>query len=346
MTIEHSVELSPTALPLENYVLTRAPQGYQTAGVYIGAIVTSASGKRYQGCRAYHDIEDGKSKLYMFNRLDTGSLMGHAPVFGADLLAPGTQEPISVKAEGPERLVYTTPASRYEVRADGWEWSDFFGAWNLSVRRVGRPYEIRVPRQLDFKSGQIHRSEHGFVEGEIDGEAVRGVAFVMHAWSEAGSGQKFIHLPLMNVMNNGWLLWMVEFEDGGLAVGEARRGKPGTGWRMSYLCREGKAELTELPQIELGHSEGGPVDRFSIAFEGMRVEGTTDVCSIWPHCTFGSVDRITDPRRIRNSWANVEWNPENYKDLLAGLMNGTISKEAMSGAKIVGERILVPGILE
>lgn len=343
--IEHTVELLPR-LDLADYKLRSAPEGYETAGVYIGVIVTSATGKRYQGCRAYHDIQPGKSKVYMFNRLDTGSLKEHAPVLWADILPPGTQEDILDGFDGDDLLSYSTPASRYEIKRDGWEWSDFFGRWDLQVRRVGQPYLITIPRQHDFKSAQIHRSEHGFVEGIIDGEAVRGVAFVMHTYSEAGSEQKFIHLPLMNVMNNGWLLWMVEFEDGDLAVGEARLGKPGTGWQMSYLYKDGQAALTALPEIALTHSAGGPVEGFRIASPEVTVQASTDACSIWPHCTFGVIDSISDPRRIRDSWSNAEWNPENYKDLLAGLMNGTISKQDISRAKIVGQRILIPGILE
>lgn len=328
--------------PFDEYRRGWAPDGYVTGGVYIGVMVSSDSGKRFQGCRAYDDITDGLSKLYLFNRLDGGSLHDHAPVLWREILPPGTQEPISVE-ERPDEEILSTGSSRFSSRPGGWTWTDFHDRWDLSVSRVGRAYRIDVPRQFDFASSQIHVVEHGVVSGTVDGEPVNGVSFLMHTFAEKGSDCKFIHLPLMNGMNNGWLFWMVEYEDGDIALGEARIGQPGTGWEMSYLYRNGEDMLTTTPIISYRHSPSGPVDRCHVEVEGFSLSCDLDVCAVWPHLTFGEVVSTSDPRSIRRSWANVEWNPSNYREVLAGLMAGKITKEQMRASTIVDGRLDIPG---
>lgn len=345
MAVNYDLDMLAAPLGLGAYDIEGAPDGFETAGVFIGAIVTSASGKRYQGCRGFNDMDDGRSKIYPYNRLDTGSLKEHAPVLWAEILAPGSSEPFEGSRDE-NSYTYTTPTARFSVGVDGWEWSDFNGKWDLKVRRIGNPYMITIPKQLDFNSAQLHRGELGFVEGFVDGEPVKGITFLMYTFGEKGTGYKLVHLPLINKMNHGWFIWGVEYEDGEIVMGEGRRGKPGTGWQMSYLYKDGQSKLTKFPKVEMTHAPNGPVNGFTIEMEELTVKATTDACSVWPHVVFGDIDSTSDPRPIKSSWSNLEWYPKNYKELIERLMNRTITKEAMSTATIVDERILIPGLLE
>lgn len=329
--------------PFDEFRRGWAPPGHVSAGLYIGVILTSDSGRRYQGCRAYDDINDGYSKLYLFNRLDGGSLDEHAPVLWKEVIAPGTQETLQVE-RGLELEILSTESSRFASRPQDWDWSDFYGRWKLNVRRLGRTYRISVPKQLDFASSQLHFVEHGVVSGVVDGEPVTGIAFLQQTFADEGSGCKFIHLPLMNGMNNAWIFWGVEYEDGDVAFGEARVGQPGSGWEMSYLYRNGHDLMTTRPTITYSHASGGPVSHCRVEMDDFTLTCALDVAAVWPHLTFGEVDSTSDPRPIRRSWANVEWNPSNNREILAGLMSGAITKEQMRSASIVDGRLEIPGL--
>lgn len=345
MTVAYEIEKLPAPLPLTDYDIDAAPTGFESAGVFIGAIISSESGKRYQGCRGFNDLKDGESKIYPFNELNLGSLKEHAPVLWPEVLPAGTSEPFSTE-KTETGFVYTTASARFEVGVDGWSWSDFGGKWDLKVRRIGQPYMFTIPKQLDFNSAQLHRGELGFVDGIVEGERVKGITFLMYCFGEKGTGYKLLHLPLINKMNNGWFIWGVEFEDGEIVVGEGRRGKPGTGWQMSYLYKDGQSKLTQYPKVELTHAPNGPVASFTIETDDIDIEARSLACSIWPHVVFGDITSTSDGRKIVNSWSNLEWYPKNYKELMAGLVAKSISKEAMSTATIVDERILIPGLLD
>lgn len=344
MTVRYDISIDADPLGLDAFAVETAPKGFDPAGIYIGAIVTSDSGKRYQGCRGYNDLVVGESKVYPFNRLDLGSLNEHAPVLWPEIIPAGASEPITAETTGSEHS-YSTATSRFTVRDGSWEWLDYDGGWDLRVRRIGDPYRIEIPRQLDFATGQLHRGELGYAEGTIDGETVRGITFLMYTFVDAGSGVKFIESPLVSVMNNGWFIWMAEMEDGALIAGEGRKGKPGTGWSMSFLVKDGVSQLTRFPEVSLKHAPNGPVERFTVDLDEIKVVANTDACSIWPHVVFGTLESTSDPRKIRRSWSNLEWYPANYKELVAGLRSRAITKEAMREARVENERIIIPGFL-
>jgi len=344
MAIDYDVLIADAPLPLDDYAVDAAPAGCESAGVFIGAMLTSDSGRRYQGCRGYDVMTPGRSTLYPFNRLDLGSLASHAPLWRPGVHKPGASEAYATSQDG-HAHVQTTPTSVFRAEADRWTWRDFDGGWDLTVRRLGRPYTIVIPRQGDFASGQKHRCELGFAQGTVDGEPVAGLTYLMHAARDAGSGVNFVDLPLMKRINAAWYVWMVELEDGTILAGEGRDGRPGTGWRMSYLVEDGAPRLAAEPKINLAHAPNGPVQAFELDLDGLTLSARADACSVWPHVVYGDVAALGDGRRIRRSWSNLEWYPDNYDAVVAGLLSRRITAQMMLGATVEG-RVLIPGVLE
>ncbi|MCZ7528740.1 MAG: hypothetical protein M5U14_21635 [Acidimicrobiia bacterium] len=197
--------------PREDYVL---------AGMWPGAVLTGASGRRYHGMRGFDELKVGMAHTYMFMELATGNRYALPGNLYPEL--PINQVEAYEYSESAGAVHFVGEHVRMDV-AEGWfDWSDAGGRFRLHVEQVGSACTFWVPEQEGIEHPIQHRSQIGRATGEVDGDPVEGFCFL--DWSYSHPGRLYFQLPLIRRLEKQWSMWLVEYVDGELDGGSCGRG--------------------------------------------------------------------------------------------------------------------------
>lgn len=345
-TFEFEVGLWPHALTLEEYRPTFVPRPeLRSTGVFASAYLTNDAGQRYHGQRAFDDVEIGKSHVYSFCSVVDGDVTKRPPELYE---APRAEqrEPYSFE-ELESSLVWTTEACRLEVSEGAWHWSDAGGRWDLEVESVADvPYYFWVPVQEGFRVCQYHRGEMGRARGTVNGEPVRGFTYLDYSYGPRDIDFQFFELPLIRKMNKAWMVWYADFADGGFTTGAARKGRDGVNWSMAYVVHDGKAKVLTPTTTDLTYAANGVIRHARLDTGEEVLEFEQDAATMYPLHTVGRVASCSLRGEITDSWTNMEWMADNSEEMLQAWAEGRVTREASAAMRIVGERMVIPGITE
>jgi hypothetical protein len=216
---------------------------------------------------------------------------------------------------GDESVIYAGETFRYEMDTEGYTWQEAGGRVDLRVRRLGQAFSLYVPRQRLFDYPIIMRDHLGKVEGTIDGEAVAGVFHDTHMYSQPD--KTFNEIAFVTRLENYWMDWLVEYDDGTLEGGFAMRGHPITDYTVAHHYVDGRSHARSDATLEIDRNSAGTMHHVRLAY-GANFELHADQLGSfdWPLHTYGTVTSIANrDKRIVNSWNYTENWPLNWEQV-------------------------------
>ena len=338
--IEYEVWLErPT---LDDYRRSYCPRDdYSLAGMWPGAVVSDASGRRYHGMRGFDEMAVGMAHTYQFQELIPDGRYGIATELYEELPLNHI-EPYEY-SESADGVHFVSDNVRLDVREGSFEWSDAKGRFRLHVEQLGSACVLYVPEQEHIPVPIQHRSEMGKATGEVNGEAVEGFTFL--DWSYSHPGVLYFHLPLIRKLEKQWSMWLVEYTDGEVDAGFVWKGRGDTGFGASHLIVNAASEAVHSGSTTTTYDDRGTVFRTSLALGDQAIELEQDCCSDWPAHTFGpvvSTSRSLAGMPIAKSWNYCEWMPDNIEGLLDLYLTGRLGVHDMEYAHIADECMIYP----
>ena len=248
-----------------------------------------------------------------------------------------------------DAIVYGGPSFEIQMRVDGYEWRDAGGRIQLSAQRLGDACSVWIPPQPGFEHGFLDRSHLCKVSGSIDGEPVEGMFMDDHVYSRPGA--TLHESRLTSTVENFWMQWLVEYEDGSLEGGSAWRGQPGSEFSHAHHYVDGRSRARRDGRIEVSRNGNGSMQTMRLSFPGdvefeFEQLGSYD----WPFHTYGRIASSSRSLKVVKSWHYVENWPTNmsvveeYQAVYERLYGRPCSlRNLVDGARIENEAlVLVP----
>lgn len=178
--------------------------------------------------------------------------------------------------------------------------------------RLGQACSFWVPPQPGWPHGLLDRSHLCTVSGTIDGDPVEGTFMDDHLYS---AGVSMRQAGFAGTIENYWMQWLVEYEDGSLEGGSAWRGQPGLGFARAHHYLDGHSRARRDGRIEVARTESGSISQMTLSFPEVSFtfgqEGSYD----GPFHTYGRVASCSREKTIAKSWHYVENWPVNMYDI-------------------------------
>lgn len=320
-------------------------EDYTLAGMWPGAVLMGASGRRYHGMRGFDELAPNMAHTYVFTQLNENNLRDFSPGLYSEL--PMDQVEPFEYSESESEVRFAGEHVEVDVREGGFKWRDAKGRFRLEVAQLGSACVLWVPEQEGIPVPIQHRSEIGWAVGEVNGDPVEGFTFL--DWSYSRPGRRYFELPLIRKLEKQWSMWLVEYADGQRDAGFVWKGRNETGFSASHLIRAGRSQAVQVGRTETEYDERGTVWRTRLELADEVVELEQDSCSDWPTHTFGPVVSTSRSRAgvpITKSWNYCEWMPDNTEDLLDRYLRGEITVEQSRLITVENECVFYPeGVL-
>ncbi len=146
------------------------------AGMWIGAVVSDASGQQYWGLRGTDDFLAGMthvvSPITGFKKLVT-SFEGDPPHLFDEYSTIDWFEPLEYQDSG-DKTTLGFYSGRIERDSNGFHWYDASGRWEMHGRPVSDIFTVGVPSQDGIEHQAWYRHELLVADGIVDGVEVSG----------------------------------------------------------------------------------------------------------------------------------------------------------------------------
>lgn len=271
--------------------------------------VTGESGETYNGIRAIGMPQQGQV-------LNFGTFRGNDDLDSrSELQIPHSEQPVVEPCWMERRehaIVYGGPSFEIEMSVDGYRLRDAGTRIDLTAKRLGSVCSVWVPPQAGVENGFLDRSHLCTVTGTIDGDPVEGMFMDDHVYSKPGVTLR--ESGLVSTVENYWMQWWVEYDDGTTEGGCAWRGQPGSGFTHAHHYVDGKSRARRDGVIDIARNENGSIEHVTLSlgsevtFEFEQI-GSYD----WPLHTYGRVSSCSRDRKIVKGWHWVENWPTNMK---------------------------------
>ena len=233
-------DVSREAPTLDHYRREWAPRpGLGLAGMWLGAVVSDASGVDYWGVRGADDFLVGMSHVVSpicgFRRLEKG-LDANPPHLYPEYSTIDWYEPLQYVDSG-ERLQLTYGSGRFERDAGGAHWYDAGGRWEMHGRTISDVALIHVPAQEGIDKEVYYRHELMLATGTINGVEVSGYAHQDFAYGPPGN--LYAELPIARQLQGMWVSWLHEYRDGELGGGCFWQGRDDLEFGPGYQLKAG-----------------------------------------------------------------------------------------------------------
>lgn len=233
----------------------------------------------------------------------------------AELLIPYSEQPVVEPCwmeRGDKAIVYGSPSSEIEMSVDGYRWRDANGRIELNAVRLGDVCSYWAPPQPGLEHGFLDRSHLCTVTGTIDGDPVEGMFMHDHVYSKPGL--PLSETGLLSTVENYWMQWWVEYDDGSTEGGSAWRGQPGSGFTHAHHYADGRSRARRDGVIDVARNANGSITHMTLSLGSeVRFEFEQIGSYDWPLHTYGKVSSCTRDREIVKSWHYVENWPTNMK---------------------------------
>ncbi len=328
---------------LRRYGRSYSPrEDYALAGMWVGAVLSGASGRWYHGMRGFDELAADRAHTYMFMELHPGDLHQLPANLYKEL--PVDQVERYEYRETEQKLTFAGKHVDVDVYDEGFRWSDAGGRFRLDVEHLGAACVFWVPEQEGIDHPIQHRSQIGRAVGEIDGDPVEGFTFL--DWSYSHAGLRYFDLPLICKLEKQWSMWFVEYSDGELDAGFVWKGRGDTGFRASHLIINGESQAIAQGVTDTTYDERGTVLRTHLEVGDQVIELEQTSCADWPAHTFGpvkSTSRSVGGKTIAKSWNYCEWMPDNTEALFSRYFAGELVVTNWTRGAIVNESLVFRG---
>ena len=307
--LKYLTYLEPVSL--ESMRLDHSPRdGMAVIHICFYALLRGESGRHFNVMRGLPH-PDKKSSM------NFGTYCGTDDLDSAGSLAISFREQPAIEAfwttYGDGSVIYAGETFRYEADADGYRWQEADGRIDLRVRRLGQAFSLYAPRQRLFDYPIIMRDHLGKIEGTIDGEAVEGIFHDTHMYSQPD--RTFKEIEFVTRLENYWMDWLVEYDDGSLEGGFAMRGHPVTDYTIAHHYVDGRSHARSDATLEITRNAAGTMQHVRLAYGRdfeLRAEqlGSFD----WPLHTYGAVRSLSNrDKKVVKSWNYTENWPLNWE---------------------------------
>jgi hypothetical protein len=247
-----------------------------------------------------------------------------------------------------DRVVYGGPTFEFVIREDAYEWRDGSGRVQITAERLGQACAVWAPPQPGIENGFLDRSHLCWATGTIDGERVEGLFAEDHVYSAPGLTLR--ESGLVKTLENFWMQWLIEFEDGSIESGTAWRGQPGTGFAHAHHYADGRSRARRDGRIEIIRNGNGSIERALLTFPEVSFEFEQVGSYDWPFHTYGRVASCSREAQVVKSWHYIENWPlnmhliEEYQHAYQQLYGRPCSlRKLTEGARMENEAlVLVP----
>ncbi|MCV7354181.1 hypothetical protein [Mycolicibacterium fluoranthenivorans] len=307
MTSDVVCDVSSFAPSLSHYRREWTPKGdVGLSGLWVGAVVSDASGRQYWGLRGADDFVRGMTHVV-------------SPICGFRLLArdfntPADHlfseystidwfEPLTYLASA-EQVQTFYPSGRIERDDEGFHWFDASGRWEIHGNTVSAVVLTHVPTQDELADNDVYyRHELMHVTGSIDGVDVSGYAHQDFAYGP--DGLIYTELPIARNLQGMWMSWLHEYDDGTVGGGSFWQGRSGLDFGPGYQLRDGRTTVHNDVRAQPSFDANGRLisldatlgdESYRFAFNNMGS----------PLHYFGELTSDTSGRSVARSWCWVE----------------------------------------
>lgn len=292
---------------LEHYRRDWVPgPGLGLAGIWIGGVVSDASGKTYWGTRGCDDFLTGMthvvSPICGFRALPE-NLDSEAAHLYSEYSTLDWFEPMQYVDSG-ESVQLTFPSGRIERDLNGFHWFDASYRWELHGRTVSDIVLTHVPAQDGIDDDVYYRHELMYVTGKINGTEVSGYGHQDFAYGPPG--KIYTELPIARQLQGMWVSWLHEFADGELGGGSFWQGRDDVPFGPGYQLKSGVTTVHDDIVAKPTFSETGKVARLDAAVGSDSYTFTFD-SSGSPLHVFGPLTANSTGKDPVRSWCWVEY---------------------------------------
>jgi hypothetical protein len=262
---------------LEHYHRSWTPSaGVGLAGIWLGAIVSDASGKTYWGLRGLDDFVTGMTHVVspvcgfrsLPKRLDTEA--GHLfdEYKSIDWFEPYAQTETAESVQ----IVYSS--GRIERDANGFHWHDASDRWEIHGNTVSDIVLTHVPKQDGVDDEVYYRHELMYVTGKVNGVEVSGYGHQDYAYGPGGKA--YTELPIARHLQGMWVSWVDDYGDGKVGGGSFWQGRDGMTFGPGYQLKNGATTVHKDIEAKPTFNEAGQMigldasigsDSYSFSFE-------------------------------------------------------------------------------
>ena len=258
------------------------------AGIWLGAVVSDASGQYYWGLRGTDDFIPGMthvvSPICGFRALEP-RLDRDAPHLFEEYSSIDWYEPLQYVEE--ERLFQTSFSSgRIEHDTNGFHWFDAGGRWELHGKPISEITLTHVPKQSGIDDEVYYRHDLMYVTGKVNGVDVTGYAHQDYAYGPPG--MIYTELAVPRHLQGMWVSWLHEYTDGEIGGGSFWQGRDGVPFGPGYQVKDGRTltytDIVATPTF----SDAGKMIALDVSMGSDTYNFTYDSSGSFLH-TFGSL---------------------------------------------------------
>lgn len=186
-------------------------------------------------------------------------------------------------------------------------WEDVNGRINLDYKALGPALEYYCP---GLNEDNMYRSEPYRVKGKIDGIKVEGFGVVDSAWGPAGVD--WAQCKIFRYLEDNWVVWMNEFDDGSRDCGVYMDGVGDFG--CGYYNRDGQVVVSGKRPSEVIWTADGFIESSTFSVGDTAFEFTMEARVVqapgYLSWASGAVRRIDEDRTPTKSFAWLEYLPK------------------------------------
>jgi hypothetical protein len=303
--VDFEVRAEPKSLDLYRREWSPGP-GVGLAGMWIGAVVSDASGEDYWGVRGADDFLVGMthvvSPICGFRKLER-SLDPNPPHLFAEYSSIDWYEPLQYVDSG-ERVQLTFGSGRIERDADGCHWYDASGRWQMHGRTVTDVFVVHVPAQQGVDQQVYYRHELMTAHGTIDGVDVSG--FMHQDYAYGPRGKVYAELPIALALQGMWVSWMHEYSDGEVGGGCFWQGRDGLDFGPGYQLKDGATTAHNNFVAKPTFNDGGRMVALDTSVGDDTYSFAFDTSGSFVHF-FGRLVESSSGKQPSRSWCWVEY---------------------------------------
>lgn len=303
--VDFDVRVQPPTLDFYRRAWTPGP-GASLAGMWIGAVVTDASGQTYWGLRGADDFLIGMthvvSPITGFKKLPP-TFDPDPPHLFDEYSSIDWFEPMEY-VDSPDQIQLSYYSGRIERDTAGFHWYDASGRWEMHGRNVTDVFTVHVPTQDGVADEVYYRHELLAANGTIEGVEVSGYLHQDYAFGPAG--KVYPELPIVRRLQGMWVSWLHTYDDGECGGGCFWQGRDGLAFGPGYQVKGG---------VTTAHNDIAATPTFNDDGKLVRLDTTIgldsytfefDAAGSYIHY-FGRLTASSTGKKPARSWCWVEY---------------------------------------
>ena len=300
-------EVTRQASTLDHYRRGWTPgPGVGLAGIWLGAVVSDASGQDYWGLRGTDDFVIGMTHVVSpvcgFRALQKG-LDPDSPHLFDEYSSIDWFEPFEYSDSG-DRVQMMFTSGHIERGANDFHWSDASRRWKFHGKTVSDVVVTHVPAQDGIEHEVYYRHELMYVTGSVSGVEVSGYAHQDFAYGPPGMA--YTELPIARRLQGMWVSWLHEYSDGEIGGGSFWQGRDGLAFGPGYQLKDGVTTVHNDIVAEPSFDDAGKLVALDTTIGADSYSFTFDTSGSPLHF-FGRLTSDSSGKEPARSWCWVEY---------------------------------------